>query len=212
MFRRLLIYDARASGRRSVRATDQHRGSRTGPARRRARLERRPLAVRHRQFLLYLTTNRCVSGRLAVSPRPCLVTICSVKLRHDEPVNPNWWRVCPRMGKAKKMSKASVLQTASTFPFFSRSEHPRAATAPTSASTTAGPSYFMTVATPLRTMACLVGLLARTGLSFRIRRVEAFTRKEPRSTLLPQRPHTLEKTASHPPGAPSCKKLKLTDN
>ena len=52
----------------------------------------------------------------------------------------------------------------------------RAATAPTSASTTAGPSYYP--GRGPRTMAFLVGKLARIGLSFRIRRVEAVTCKE----------------------------------
>ena len=77
----------------------------------------------------------------------------------------------------------ALLSVCSPCPMISVTREPfvsfvRAATAPTSASTTAGPSYSMTQKTPLRTMACLVGALARTGLSFRIRRVEAFTLKE----------------------------------
>ena len=103
-----------------------------------------------------------------------------------------------RLGPRRMFSASNDFRTREPFVSFVR-----AAPASTSASTTAR--------THMMAVPCLVIGLARTGLSFRIRRVEAFTRKEARSTLLPRRPHTLEKTASHPPGAPSCyKKLQTT--
>ena len=106
----------------------------------------------------------------------------------------------------------------------------RAATAPTSASTTAGPSYYP--GRGPRTMAFLVGRLARTGLSFRIRRVEAFTCKEAavksppdarahetpgppcrelaHPSLLPRRPHKGRRRIPREPLR--VKNFKLTDN
>ena len=144
MFRRLLIYDARASGRRSVRATDQHRGSRTGPARRRARLERRPLAVR---VLLFAARERSV--------RLDLLGYVGAGVRGLRAVGPR--RVVGALAAAA--AAAATRRLPGGLVIRRRTDNAVDVRA------------LPTIASPVRT-------LARTGLSFRIRRVEAFTRKE----------------------------------